>query len=387
MRRSPEARYAPAPGREAAQKSAVRATSTPPTIIDVALEAGLSKSTVSRALNGSGSVSAEARRRAEEAARRLDYTPNELARSMIRGSTKLIGVIVPDAATPYFARAIRGISDVARASGFEVVLANTDGDVEAERRALSVLIERRSDGVIVAPASVTDGAPLARAIDAGTPIVQLDRCVAGLSGGGSVTIDNAGIAYIAVRHFLDLGHRKIAVITETTAQVDQLSRRRIPRAGFMPSAARLAGYLRALEEYGVDCDPELIVRSKYRREAALAATQELLAQRQDATAVFCTDGVMTSGAFEAIQRSDLPCPSEISLIGFDDQEWTTMVRPEITIVEQPDYELGMAAARQLLARIANPGRRPRDVRLRARLVVRGSTSFASAKRSTRSATL
>lgn len=352
----------------------VSSRTAPATIIDVAREAGLSKSTASRALTGSGHVSADARRRAEDAARRLGYTPNGLARSMLRGKSELIGALVPDAATPFFARAVRGIADIARASGFEVVLTNTDGDLEAERRALKLLTERRSDGIIVAPASVTDGEHISVAVGAGIPVVQLDRRVQGVSRAGSVTIDNIQGGYIAVRHLTELGHRKIALVTEAAGELERWARRRVWGAGIMPSAARLGGYVRALADAGLELDRDLVVRSEYRREAAMVAVEKLLARRQDITAIFCTDGVLTSGAFEALQRSGLSCPGRVSLIGFDDQEWSTMVRPELTIVQQPDYELGRAAGRQLLERIADATLRPRDVRFSARLVVRGSTA-------------
>lgn len=346
----------------------------PPTIIDVARDAGLSRSTASRALSGSTAVSAEARSRAEAAARRLGYTPNALARSMIRGSSEVIGVLVPDVATPYFARAVRGIADVARSAGFEVLLANTDGDPEVEARALQVLTERRSDGIIVAPAIVANAAHLARAIDAGTPLVQLDRRVANLSGASSVTIDNAESSCVATRHLLQLNHRTIAVISESAQEIEWLlGRQRIPRQGLMPSAARLAGYLRALREKGVMPDRELIVHSEYTRDAAVTATKDLLERRPDVTAILCTDGVLTSGAFEALQRSGRICPRDISLVGFDDQEWMTMVRPELTVVAQPDYQLGWAAAQELLNCLIH-GRPPRDVRFRASLVVRNSTA-------------
>lgn len=360
-------------GDQGSSDRASRIRPAPPTIIDVAREAGLSRSTASRALSGSESVSAEARSRAEAAARRLGYTPNALARSMIRGSTEVIGVLVPDVATPFFARAVRGIADVARSAGFEVLLVNTDSDPEAEVRALQVLTERRSDGIIVAPAIVTDAAHLARTIYAGTPLVQLDRRVAGLSGASSVTIDNAESSYVAARHLLDLGHRIIAVISESAREMDWLlSRQRIPREGLMPSAARLAGCLRAFSDKGVTPDGALIAYSEYTRDAAVAATGQLLARRPDVTAILCTDGVLTSGAFEALQRSGRNCPRDISLVGFDDQEWMTMVRPELTVVAQPDYELGRAAAQELLDRFAHDSP-PRDVRFRASLVVRGST--------------
>src|SRR3712207_4244948 len=146
----------------------------PVTIPDVARHAGVSTATAGRALGGYGAVSPDARNRVLAAAAELGYRPNELARSMITGKTFTIGVIVADIENPFFARVSRGVTDTARDAGFEVILVNTDEDVEAERNALKVLQEKRVDGVIVAPASASEADHLAEAHRAGCPIALVD---------------------------------------------------------------------------------------------------------------------------------------------------------------------------------------------------------------------
>src|SRR3954470_6261836 len=161
------------------------------TLADVARSAGVSTATAARALGGYGSVSGTARQRVNEAAQALGYQRNELAATMITGRSNTVGLVVADIENPFFAAAARGVSDVARAAGYEVVLVNTDEDVVTERSAVQVLFSKRVDGVIVAPASPVDVEHLAATQRAGCPVVLLDRQGGGL-GGDAVLGENLG---------------------------------------------------------------------------------------------------------------------------------------------------------------------------------------------------
>jgi LacI family transcriptional regulator len=345
-----------------------------PSLIDVARAAGVSTATAGRALGGYGQVRAGTRERVLAAAAELGYRTNGLARSMITGSTQTIGVVVTDVANPFFATALRGVTDVVQPAGFEVLLANTGGAVEAERRAITVMSEKRVDGVIVAAAQPSQGAHLKHAIDLGVPIVLLDRQVAGVADADSVTIDNEQAAADAVAHLLELGHRRIGVVTEAGDRLAGLRGAGNRRKGLFPSAVRLRGYLRAIGAAGLAIDEGLIGSARYDRDSAYDATVRLLAREDPPTAILCTDNVLASGAFRAAQDRGLRMPDQLSLVGFDDEPWTTLVRPELTIVEQPTYDLGTRAGRRLLDRItgARDGRTV-HVQLQAKLLVRGST--------------
>jgi LacI family transcriptional regulator len=345
-------------------------TGNGPSLIDVARAAGVATATAGRALGGYGQVSERTRERVLAAAAELGYRTNGLARSMITGSTQTIGVVVTDVANPFFATALSGITDVTHPAGFEVLLANTGGDLDAERRAITVMSEKRVDGVIVAAAQPGEGAHLKQAIGAGVPVVLIDRLVRGVPEADTVTIDNERAATEAVAHLLELGHRRIGVITEAVSLVSG-SRKR----GLFPSAVRLRGYFEALRGAGIEPDEDLVGVARYDRESAYDATMRLLALAAPPTALLCTDNVLATGAYRAAQDRGLRMPGELSLIGFDDEPWTTLVRPELTVVEQPTYELGTRAGRQLLDRIAAGGRarRPHHVELHAKLVARGST--------------
>ncbi|EHR61871.1 LacI family DNA-binding transcriptional regulator [Saccharomonospora cyanea] len=347
-----------------------------PSLIDVARAAEVSTATAGRALGGYGQVSERARERVLRAAAELGYRTNSLARSMITGSTHTIGVIVTDVANPFFAMALRGITDVAHPAGFEVLLVNTGRNVEAEQRAVTVMSEKRVDGIIVAAARPSRGRHLKQTIDAGVPVVLLDREVSGVSEADTVTIDNEHAAGEATRHLLELGHRRIGLVTEAGDEFDRLRRPGNRRKGLLPSALRLRGYLRALEDAGLPVEESLVATARYDRESAYEAAGRLLALPEPPSAVLCTDNVLASGAYRAVQDSGLRIPEEISVVGFDDEPWTTLVRPALTVVEQPDYELGLRAGRQLLHRLdgGSGSAKPQSVRLRATLVVRDSTA-------------
>ncbi|MEU6743726.1 LacI family DNA-binding transcriptional regulator [Streptosporangium sandarakinum] len=323
-----------------------------PSIVEVAGVAGVSTATAGRVLGGYGKVSETSRRKVEEAAQRLGYRANGLARSLIQGSTETIGVIVTDVGNSFFASAVRAIADEIRAAGYEMLLANTDADPQTEQRALRMMWEKRVDGVIIAPQGSGSVDHLRPLVDDGLPIVLLDRPLAALPEVDQVIINNTSCARSAVNHLIELGHRHIAVISEAAHDFPRL--RSVTLAGGdaeRPSAARLVGYLAALRRAGIDADGDLVVHSPYNRAAAERAVLGLLRRRPEVTAIFCTDNVLTSGAVAAIQRSGRRCPDDLSVIGFDDQDWTTLVRPQLTVVRQPRYELGSAAAHRLLQRI------------------------------------
>ncbi|MEV4364729.1 LacI family DNA-binding transcriptional regulator [Nonomuraea sp. NPDC003707] len=345
-----------------------------PTIIDVARDAGVSPATAGRVLGGYGTPSPELVRRVQDSARRLGYRANDVARSIVTGSTRVIGVVVSDIENPFFARAVNGISDRARAAGYEMLLVSTRMELARERSAVEALMAKRVDGMIVASASVSEGGHLRRVREAGVPLVLLDRRNDGAGPVDSVLLDNRAAAQRAVGHLLGLGHRAVAVVTSATPGDGPSSRRRRSAAEF-PSSLRFKGYLDALDEAGVTCDPGWVLRCDD-ADAACERVRDLLVTRPDVTAVFATTNVMTGGAFRAIMDGDRRCPEDISLMGFDDHEWSTLVRPQLSVVAQPAYDLGAAAGTVLLGRLAGPGPRsaPSETILQSSLIVRGSVA-------------
>lgn len=344
------------------------------TIIDVALRAGVSKSTAARALAGYGSVSGKARQRVEEAARELGYQPNSLAKSMITGQTNTVGVVIPDISSHFFANALRGISTAAREAGYEVLLSSTDGDLGLERRAVNLLAAKRVDAIIVAPVSTEDTAHLERLAVQGIAVALLDRPAPQVKTASYVSVDHVGASSMAVNHLLDLGHRQIGIVTEAVMPPGwQEAMDSGDALALRPSAARLVGYRNALRGAGIRFRDEYVAHSAYSKSSARAATERLLHQYPEITAIYCTDSELSAGSFAALQDLEIPCPASVSLIGFDDQDWATLVRPRLTVVEQPNYQLGMASAEEAIGAIADPGGLRRNRTLSGRLIVRDST--------------
>lgn len=344
--------------------------------MDVARAAGVARATAARVLGGYGFVSPAAREKVLAAAAALGYSPNRLARSMATGSTRTLGVVVANIEDEFFARIVRGISDEARAARFEVVLVNSDEDVEEERAAVRVLTEKQVDGLIIAPADLRDYRHLEDVRAYGMPIVLLDRNIPELQA-DAVVIDGLHAAMAATNHLIELGHRRIAIITDVP-EGTELPEDFAPPDHVATAGARLAGYIAALERAGLPVIEELVRRVA---PTVQAAREETLALLDDPgarpSAIFTTDNTMTLGTLEGLQERGVMIPADIALLGFDDLEWTKVTSPPLSVVSQPVHDLGATAARTLLARIAGRDGPPRTHVLPTRLVYRASSGGAS----------
>jgi LacI family transcriptional regulator len=345
-----------------------------PTLDDVAREAGVSRATAARALGGYGHASPSARERVLAAAEDLRYRPNALARGIRSGSTRTLGVIVSDIHLAFFSQAVRAIADAAHAANFEVILANTDEDLATERAAVGVLLDKRVDGVLVAPANPMDTAHLREAQERGTPVVLFDRGAPGLRC-DVVIVDNVAAARNAVRHFARLGHTRVAIVIETDSAVSAsefVTTRLGPESG-VTSRLRQLGWASALQEAGVPVTDALILRARYDRGDARRVTTQALGSVSAPTAILTTDETMTLGVLDAVRDLALEIPADVSVVGFDDLPWTTIIQPQLTVVAQPVQEIGATAARLLLRRIDGFDGPPETVVLRTTFVLRGST--------------
>lgn len=330
-------------------------TPTTPTpgasIFDVAREAGVSRATAARALGGYGSVSEEARLRVEAVAARLGYSINSVARSMVTGQTMTLGALIADVANPFFARVIRGFTDGARECGYDVVLVNTDETVEDEIHGLKLLTEKRVDGILVAPASQEADEHLVAALERGQALVQVDRFIPSLDT-DKVIVDNYESSYRAVQRVIAAGHSRIAAPLLRTRGPDG-------RGNVISTMSeRHQGYLDAMSEAGLTV-PEFLTPGAHGRAEVRSVMTEMLAHPDRPTAVFALDDSFMLGIIDAVYGSGLDLPRDVSIFGFDDTDWTTVVRPPLSVIAQPAYELGARAAEVLLRRIQAP-REPRS---------------------------
>ena len=320
------------------------------TIQDVARQAGVGKATAARALGGYGSVSADVQRRVDAAADGLGYRPNELARSMTTGRTNTIGVVIGDIENPFFGLAVRGITDMARAEGFDVILANTGEELDFEQAAVRVLLDRRVDGLIVSAAQSSDPAHLQDVLDLGRPLVLLDRSVPGLQT-DAVTVDNTRAALLAVRHLTDAGHRRIAFISSATATGPPSAEFNIDAILLSTVRDRICGMLAAAAEVDIK-DPARYIRLGGRGLLACQTiVHDLLELKDPPTAILTSDSMVALHILKTLVGLNVPVPEKISMITFDDADWTTITSPPLTVIAQPIYDLGAEASKILIRRI------------------------------------
>jgi LacI family transcriptional regulator len=344
-----------------------------PTIPDVAREAGVGQGTAARVLGGYGAFSEEAAAKVTAAALRLGYSANGVARSMIKGRTNTIGVVVADIENPFFARATRGVTDAAHGAGFCVLLANSDEDYDIERTMVKVFMETRVDGLIVAPAHPKFAEHLVAAQQAGIAVVLLDRVLAHTSM-DSVVTDNRRAGRDATDHLFAAGHRRIAVVTSAPNPEGPRPTTSSHKPGdISTSVDRVAGYLQVMRRQKPSL-PTIVVGSVHDRETARQAVAELLRTPDRPTAVFTTDNAVALGAYDAVTEVGLRIPDDISIVAFDDAEWTSLVRPQITVVSQPVYQLGAEAAAMLLQRMEGREGDPVRRTLKASLIGRQSVA-------------
>jgi LacI family transcriptional regulator len=330
------------------------------TIYDVARQAQVSTATVSRVLNGRTTVDAAMAARVQQAMRDLDYRPNAVARNLRLNQTSLWAVIISDIGNPFFTSMVRGVEDVAQSAGFSVVLCNSDEDPQKESQYVAAALAERMAGVIIS----TSGRPnvINSLVDARLPVVAIDRQLRGANL-DTVLVDNLHGAELATSHLIEGGYRRIACITGP---------RRISTA-----AQRLRGYQRALRSHGRPETTNLVRFADFREEGGYRAMASLLEESEPPDAVFATNNLMTVGAVECLVDRGVNVPGQVGVVGFDDIPWAHLVRPSLSTVSQPTYDLGRAAAVLLAERIANPGRPPSTVTLHTGLQVRESSRRGS----------
>ncbi|WP_449353754.1 LacI family DNA-binding transcriptional regulator [Streptomyces malaysiensis] len=329
------------------------------TIHDVARAAGVSPATVSRVFNG-GKVTPARALSVQEAAAALGFAPNRVARSLRKQRSSVIALIIPDIENPFFTSLARGVEDAAQRTSLSVVLCNSDEDTEKERRYLEVALGEQMAGVIVAAASQdeTDLGPLT---DRGVPVVAVDRRPRDAEV-DAVRVDNHHGGEVATRHLLQAGYRRIACITGPE--------------GASTSEERLAGHraaLSAAQGSAAAADNTYIRHADFRVEGGRVAMRELLALPEPPDAVFVANNLMTIGVLDALGEAGRTPPG-VGVLSFGDVPWASLVRPSLTAVELPSYELGRTAADLLLQRRDGSLSPVQTVVLRTKLQVRESTA-------------
>ncbi|MFB9429195.1 LacI family DNA-binding transcriptional regulator [Streptoalloteichus tenebrarius] len=324
---------------------------------DVAHLAGVSITTVSHVVNGTRAVADETRRRVLDAVAATGYTGNAIARSLVTGGTRSLGVAISLVANPYFAELIHAIESEASRAGFTLILVDTHDQPEAEHAAVRALRSRRVDGMLLTPSPGAATTVLPELRQLGVPTVLVDR----LPGSGlvdQVGPENVGAMAALVEHLTELGHRRIGLVSGA--------------AGLTTTSERVHGYRLGLHRSGLELDEELMASGGSAVKPAEAALRRLLTLPDPPTAVVAANNNMMVGVLHAARELDVKVGVDLAVVGYDEVEWADLVDPPLTTMAQPIAEIGRTAVRMLLSRIADPDQPPRTVRLPARFMHRRS---------------
>ena len=307
------------------------------TIRDVGRAARVSHQTVSRVINGETCIAPDTRAKVERAIAALGFRPSHIARSLVSRSTKTIGLVMGDVASPFFPDLVRGAEDVLSEAGYCLILSNSSRDPRRELRNVRHLLERNTDGLILgAPQSAPDELrDLAER--AAVPMVFLNRDVKGPHV-ASVWIDWRAATTAVVKYLTDLGHRRVGLV--------------VPSREEIRFANREDWYRWALGRADLVPDPPLILHEPITIEGGYRAGQRLLGQPDRPTAAICHSDVMAIGLLQACHDLGVRVPGDLSVVGWDDVPYASLVTPALTTVRVPRYDLGQAAARRLLDLIA-----------------------------------
>jgi LacI family repressor for deo operon, udp, cdd, tsx, nupC, and nupG len=325
------------------------------TIKDVAREAGVSHMTVSRVINNKVNISESTRVRVLTAIKKLNYKPNSVARSLVIKKTKLLGMIVPDINNPFFSAMIRGTEKLARENDYNIILGDTEGFVENEKSYMDLMVERMVDGVVLAAPRMEDSKLFES--NKMVPLVVVDRHFEN-NGITHVWADNIDGARQAMEYLIDLGHRRIGFITgPQNVQV---------------SLMREEGYRRSLKKYDIPHDPELVFRGDYLFESGYKSFDHFFRLSSPPSAIFSSNDIMALGFLKRAKEKNVSIPRDVSIVGFDNIELSSLISPPLTTVHHPIVEMGSTGVRLLLNRILQNRDEVGEIRLKNELVVRDS---------------
>ncbi|CAB4960990.1 unannotated protein [freshwater metagenome] len=346
-----------------------------PTINDVAAAAGVSRATASRALSDYGRISEDTRKQVKAAANKIGYTPNQVARSMRAGNTKTIGlVIIADFTNVFFDRATKGIVDTARANGYEVLITNTDENLEVEREAIQTLLEKQVDGLIVVPSTATVHDHLSTENRNNTPLVLIDRMVPGINA-TSITTNDFESCEKAVKGATNKNHTNMAFLIATSTVQEPQEEKPFLQNSIIED--RVNGFMSGVKLNKIK-SPTWIF-SPEKPAQAEEAVKTLLNQKNPPTIFFTSNNDMALAVLRAANKLNKRIPEDISLVTVDDSPWLEAIAPGIDVVERPVDELAKLAVEKLIEHINNEAKKPEKIVLPTNLLTRGSIKDLKAK--------
>ena len=306
------------------------------TIDDIAKRANVSKSTVSRVLNGSAVVNQQKQDAVHQAVIDLDYTPNMFAQGLASGKSMTLGILTQKICSPFYAAIAQGVIEGLAGSGYTPLFVDGGWDHEREAVAIEALISRKVDGLLIVGGVIA--ASELQFYEKQMPLIVVARDINGLER-RCVSVNNKQIGYMATKHLLEQRHTQIAFIHGIEGHPD--------------AQDRFAGHLEALQEAGISRSDELIYQGDFSGHAGLKAVNYLLNQGISFSAIVAANDMVALGSRLALYRSGIRVPDDVSIIGCDDQAEAAFMTPPLTTIRQPSYEMGVVASKSLLSSISN----------------------------------
>jgi LacI family transcriptional regulator len=335
----------------------------PTTLADIARALGVSKMTVSRAINDHPEISPETRARILEAAQRMNYRPNQFARALTTNRSFLLGVVVPDLMHSYFAEICRGVESVAKPLGYQNLICSTDEDIANEESEVEALLPRTDGLILASSASPSETKFYRRIIRERAKIVLIDRHLEGIKC-PVVTTDDLKVGELATEHLLSLGHRRVGHLKGTVAST---------------AAQRFEGYKQALAKWRVPFDEQLVRECGFTEADGYRATREWLRGGAWPSAIFAANDPAAIGAMSAIAEAGLKIPDDVAIVGGGNIHYGDMLRVPLTTVAWSTSEMGQAAARLLIDMVEGKrGIKAQQVTVEPELVVRASCGATEA---------
>ena len=334
------------------------------TINDVAKRAGVSPMSVSRVINHKAGVSETKRARIELALKELDYKPNRTTKHTPEQRSRLIGLIVPDIANPFFAPLVQRAEKTAAKSGFRVLICNSESDLRYERDYIHDLVAHNVEGLIVAPVSDYSRPHLKWLHDRGFPLVLLDREVARFES-DTVTLENRRSAVTITNHLIGIGHKKVCLVADSS--------------DVSTGRERTAGFLEAMKAADMTADGSVVVTTPDIVGGHRAA-QQIFDMSERPEAILAVNNMAALGLIEAFRDSEVTIPDDIALACFDDIQHLAVIAPFLTVIEQPTETMATVAAEMLIEKIRGDASREfRRARFPGRLIIRKSCGGVSQK--------
>ncbi|QOR65861.1 catabolite control protein A [Cytobacillus suaedae] len=302
------------------------------TIYDVAREASVSMATVSRVVNGNPNVKPTTRKKVLEAIERLGYRPNAVARGLASKKTTTVGVIIPDISSIFYAELARGIEDIATMYKYNIILSNSDQNKDKELHLFNTMLGKQVDGIVFMSGNITED-HVHEFERSPVPVVLAASIETGEST-PSVAIDYKQAAYDAVTMLIGKGHRVIGYVSG-------------PMLEPVNAVKKLAGYRQALEEANLEFNEDLVVEGDYTYDSGMEAYEKLMENSKEISAIFVATDEMALGVIHGAQDNGVSIPDQLEVVGFDNTRLATMVRPTLTTVLQPMYDIGAVAMRLL----------------------------------------